>query len=109
MNDTKTENRLSQIQAEIERLQESIDENYEKFAYDIQRAFSEEKRVEVSGHGKYNGVKAHWKDVYVYTKLSFVKNNMRFLDENKDSYAMKIRNITKVEITEMETEDGIPD
>jgi hypothetical protein len=107
MNDTKTENRLSQILAEIARLQESLDENYDKFARIIQEAFAEGKRIEISGSGSVNGRIWRWGNVYVYvnTRLAIEKNLVIFSDDKKNRYQMKICDITKVSIVEME--DGI--
>jgi hypothetical protein len=105
-NDTKAENRLMQILVEIERLQESLDGNYDKFARIIQEAFIEGKRIEISGSGSMNGrIWLCWGNVYVNTRLAIEKNLVIFSDDKKNRYQMKICDITKVSVGEME--DGI--
>lgn len=103
------ENRLTQIIGEIDRLQASIDYNYEKFAFVIQRAFAEGKRIEVSGKGSFNGMIWTWERAYVHTGLLFQDEGMVFVDDVKNVYSLEIVNITSIVIKEMEdvaVEDG---
>jgi hypothetical protein len=100
------ENRLTQIIGEIDRLQASIDYNYEKFAFVIQRAFAEGKRIEVSGQGIFNGMIWTWERAYVHTGLLFQDENMVFVDDVKNVYSIKIGNITSIVVKE--NEDVIP-
>ena len=107
INDTKVENRITQILAEIGRLQESLTFNYDKLSFVLSSEFLKGKSIKVSGKGSFNGMVWSFNDAEVYSDLIFEDNVFLFSDCQKNPYVIKCENITKVSVTE--DDDGISD
>ena len=104
-NDTKAENRITQILAEIGSLKESLTFNYDKLSFVLSREFSKGNAIKVSGKGSFNGMVWSFDEADVHSNLIFEDNVILFSDCQKNIYVIKCENITKVSITE--AEDGI--
>ncbi len=103
------EESIHELLADIKQLESELDDKKDKFAHQIQMAFAEGKRIEVSGNGYIsatyslviNGTFVDINNAYIYTRLYFAGGEIRFSDDSDRKYQIKISNIESITINDL--------